>query len=28
MSWLLDTCALSEYIRKSPAPQVIAWLDE
>src|SRR5574340_1185031 len=28
MSWLLDTCALSEYIKKSPAPQVIAWLDE
>ena len=28
MSWLLDTCVLSEYIRKSPAPQVIAWLDE
>lgn len=28
MSWLLDTCALSEYVKKSPAPQVIAWLDE
>ena len=28
MSWLLDTCALSEYIKKSPTPQVIAWLDE
>lgn len=28
MSWLLDTCALSEYARKAPAPQVIAWLDE
>jgi len=28
MSWLLDTCALSEYIKKAPAPQVIAWLDE
>lgn len=28
MSWLLDTCALSEYAKKSPAPQVIAWLDE
>ena len=28
MSWLLDTCALSEYVRKAPAPQVIAWLDE
>ena len=28
MSWLLDTCVLSEYVRKEPAPQVIAWLDE
>ncbi len=28
MSWLLDTCALSEYAKKIPAPQVIAWLDE
>ena len=28
MSWLLDTCALSEYAKKLPAPQVIAWLDE
>ncbi len=28
MSWLLDTCALSEYAKKSPASQVIAWLDE
>jgi predicted nucleic acid-binding protein len=28
VSWLLDTCALSEYVRKAPAPQVIAWLDE
>lgn len=28
MSWLLDTCALSEYVQKAPAPQVIAWLDE
>ncbi len=28
MSWLLDTCALSEYARKTPAPKVIAWLDE
>lgn len=28
MSWLLDTCALSEYIRKSPNQQVIDWLDE
>lgn len=28
MSWLLDTCVLSEYLKKSPAPRVIAWLDE
>src|ERR1035437_5685703 len=28
MSWLLDTCALSEYARKTPAPKVIAWLDD
>ena len=28
MSRLPDTCVLSEYLRKSPAPQVIAWLDE
>ena len=28
MSWLLDTCTLSEYAKKAPAPEVIAWLDE
>jgi toxin FitB len=28
MSWLLDTCALSEYAKKYPAPKVIDWLDE
>lgn len=28
MSWLLDTCVLSEYVKRSPAPNVIAWLDE
>lgn len=28
MSWLLNTCALSEYVRKAPAPAVIRWLDE
>ena len=28
MSWLLDTCALSEYAKKAPALEVIAWLDE
>jgi len=28
MSWLVDTCVLSEYAKKSPAQEVIAWLDE
>lgn len=28
MSWLLDTCVLSEYVRKAPATAVIQWLDE
>ena len=28
MSWLLDTCALSEYAKKLPASRVINWLDE
>lgn len=28
MSWLLDTCVISEYAKKAPAPEVIAWLDE
>ena len=28
MSWLLNTCALSEYAKKVPSPEVIAWLDE
>jgi hypothetical protein len=28
VSWLLDTCALSEYVKKAPAPAVIRWLDE
>ena len=28
MSWLLDTCVVSEYVKKAPAPGVIAWLDE
>ena len=28
MSWLLDTCTLSEYVQRSPTPRVIAWLDE
>jgi len=28
VSWLLDTCVLSEYVKKAPAPAVIRWLDE
>lgn len=28
MRCLLDTCVLSEYAKKIPAPKVIAWLDE
>ncbi len=28
MSWLLDTCALSEYTKKNPSAKVITWLDE
>ncbi|MDP2752625.1 MAG: type II toxin-antitoxin system VapC family toxin [Rhodocyclaceae bacterium] len=28
MTWLLDTCVLSEYIKKTPAATVIQWLDE
>jgi len=28
MSWLLDTCTLSEYAKRAPAQRVIAWLDE
>lgn len=28
MSWLLDTCALSEYVKKAPAQAVISWLDQ
>ncbi len=28
MSWLLDTCIISEYAKRAPAKQVIAWLDE
>lgn len=27
MKYLLDTSVISEYVRKKPAPQVIAWLD-
>lgn len=28
MSWLLDTCVLSEYAKRAPAQRVIDWLDE
>lgn len=28
MNWLLDTCVLSEYIKKNPSDNVIRWLDE
>ena len=28
MSWLLDTCAISEYAKRTPNQNVIAWLDE
>jgi len=28
VSWLLDTCAISEYAKKTPSADVIAWLDE
>jgi len=28
MSWLLDTCAISEYAKKAPATEVITWLDD
>lgn len=27
MNWLLDTCVLSEYVSRRPAPGVIGWLD-
>lgn len=28
MSWLLDTCVVSEYAKKAPSTSVINWLDE
>ena len=28
MKYLLDTCVLSEYVKKIPAPKVIDWLDQ
>jgi predicted nucleic acid-binding protein len=28
MNWLLDTCELSEYVKKTPEPEVITWLDK
>ena len=27
MSYLIDTCALSELIRPTPAPQVVSWFE-
>ena len=27
MKYLLDTCTLSEYVKKKPNPTVIDWLD-
>lgn len=27
MSWLLDTCVLSELVKQAPAPSVVAWVD-
>jgi toxin FitB len=27
MSWLLDTCVLSEYVKRAPNERVIAWVD-
>ena len=27
MSWLLDTCVLSEYVKRAPDATVIGWLD-
>ncbi|MPZ42200.1 MAG: PIN domain-containing protein [Betaproteobacteria bacterium] len=27
MSWLLDTCVISELVRPEPAAQVVAWVD-
>ncbi|MEK8015239.1 MAG: type II toxin-antitoxin system VapC family toxin [Candidatus Parabeggiatoa sp.] len=27
MNWLLDTCVLSEYVKKQPESKVIDWLD-
>jgi toxin FitB len=28
MSYLLDTCLLSEFLKKTPNPQVLEWFDE
>ena len=28
MSWLLDTCVISEWTHKTPDPKVIKWVDE
>jgi predicted nucleic acid-binding protein len=28
LSYLLDTCVISEFARQQPAPSVVSWLDE
>ncbi|HEX3729142.1 MAG TPA: type II toxin-antitoxin system VapC family toxin [Opitutaceae bacterium] len=28
MSWLLDTCVLSEPVQRNPSARVLAWLDQ
>ena len=28
MNYLLDTCVISEYVKKKPNQKVIQWLDE
>ncbi|MGI9047325.1 MAG: type II toxin-antitoxin system VapC family toxin [Burkholderiales bacterium] len=28
MSWLLDTCVVSELVKAKPQPSVVAWLEE
>lgn len=27
MSWLLDTCVISELVKPEPAAQVLAWIE-
>ncbi|MGB3292513.1 MAG: type II toxin-antitoxin system VapC family toxin [Phormidesmis sp.] len=28
MTYLLDTCIVSEYLKKQPAPKVLSWLEQ